>query len=664
MPDVLLMVLTVLVYLPCLQGPRLWDDTEWFNAMDQIARSWRGLWQIWSLPGTIQQYYPLTGTTFWLDARLWGQWMLPAHLENVLLHGASAVLFWRLLKRLHVPGAWIAAALFAVHPVMVESVAWVTERKNVLCTFFSLLALLVHGRVAGWWEAGTADRKRWLEVLPTLLVALALLSKISAALLPGVVLVIGWWRAGAVRWRADGLRVLPWILVALPLMRLTSQMEGTIVQGSEAMQPLSVADRLLLAGQLPWFYAWKLVVPLNLCVLYERWSLAGWQWTGAAALLALLGVLVWRRWHGALALVLIFLGTLVPVLGFFDVNGMKYAWAADRWAYLSAMAFFTGAGVLLARLRSLKITTVLMLAISFLTARQAELYSSVDTFWQAAIAGSRTPWKAHNDYGSQLMDAKRCVEAREHFEASLKLKPDSASALVNLGTALDQLGSKEQALDCFDQAITLQPEHNSVVHYDKAVVLESMGRTADAEASLRAAIAIKPDFYAAYNDLGNLLLLSGRHDDAMVSFEKLLELRPGNANALTSIGNIHFLRGETAKALDYFTASLRQDSSMVSTLANTAWIMATTADEKLRNGTEAVRHASRAVELSRREDPSVMQALAAACAEAGDFGKAVATCAEAARLARARGNQNLAASLEAMQRQFEQQQPYRVPARS
>ena len=657
------MAITVLVYLPCLKGPLLWDDKDWFGAVEGLAHGWRGLWQIWSQPGAVQQYYPLTGSSFWLDAWLWETWTLPAHLENVLLHGASAVLFWALLKRLRLPGAWIAAALFALHPMMVESVAWITERKNVLCTFFSLLALLVHGRVSGWWASETAARQRWLEVLPTLLVALALLSKISAALLPGVVLVIGWWRAGAVRWRADGVRVLPWVLVALPLMRLTSQMERVITEGSETVVPLALADRVLLAGQLPWFYVGKLVVPLDLCVLYERWPLAVWQGTGAVALLALLGLLVWRRWQGALALVLIFLGTLVPVLGFFDVNGMKYSWAADRWAYMPAMAFFAGAGVLLAQMRTARLGTVLLLALGFLTARQTWLYGDVHRFWQAAIAGSRTPWKAHNDYGSQLVDEKSYEEAREHFEASLKLKPDTASTLVNLATALDRLGKKQQALDCFDRAIALQPEHNAVAYYDKAIVLESLGRTAEAETILRAAIDIKPDFFAAHNDLGNLLLLSGRHDEALKCFEKLLELRPGNASALTSIGNIHFLRGETARALDCFTASLSDAPNMVSTLANMAWIMATAADVKLRNSTQALRYAERAAELSQRSDPSVLQVLAVVCAQAGDFEKAVATCVEAAQQARDRGNPNLAASLEAMQRQFEQKQPYQTSAR-
>lgn len=652
------MAMALLVYLPCLNGPLLWDDKDWFGAMEWNLRGWQGLWRLWTVPESIQQYYPVTAMSFWIDHHLWGGWTLPAHLENVLIHGASAVLFWMLLKRLQIRGAWLAAALFAVHPGMVESVAWMTERKNVLCTFFALLALLCHGAGSGWWESPWRQKTWKAAALAFACFVLAMLSKVSAAVMPGVVLVIGWWLSGKVRWRLDGLRMLPWLIVSIPLIVLTSKIEYEQIEGGDLFRALPFSDRLLLAGQLPWFYFGKLLWPAQLCVLYEKWALAGWQWLGLIMLIAMLAVLVWRRWHGALALVLLFIGTLFPLLGFFEVNGMKYAWAADRWAYLPAMAVCVGAAFWLVKLPR-GVSAVLLIACGVLTWRQAALYASVDGFWQAATAGNATPWKAHNDYGSQLMDENRYAEARTQFEAALKSYPGYVAAMVNLASALQELGYNAHAIEWLDRAIALHPEKCAVAHYNKAIVFEAMQRREDAEASFKAAIAQKPDFFAAHNDLGNLLLVTGKYDEARECFLKLLELRPGNAKALTSLGNIHFMQGETGRALGYLAKALEDDPDMTSTLANTAWILATAADDKLRDASKAMQHAKRAVELSKREDPSILQVLAGAQAAAGEFDQAVATCVEAAKLARAKGNEGLASSIEALLRQFEQKQPFR-----
>lgn len=304
-------------------------------------------------------------------------------------------------------------------------------------------------------------------------------------------------------------------------------------------------------------------------------------------------------------------------------------------------------------------SAALLIISGVLTWRQAGLYASVDGFWQAAIAGNATPWKAHNDYGSQLIDEKRHAEARVQFEAALKSYPDYVAAMVNLASSLQELGYNAQAIEWLDRAIALHPEKCAVAHYNKAIVFEAMQRREDAAASFEAAIAQKPDFFAAHNDLGNLLLVTGKYDEARACFLKLLELRPGNAKALTSLGNIHFMQGDTGRALDYFMKALQSDPDMTSTLANTAWILATTADDALRDASKALQHASRAAELSKRDDPSILQVLAGAQAAAGEFDQAVTTAIEAAKLARAKGNEGLATSIEAMQRQFEQKQPYR-----
>src|ERR1039458_2294408 len=201
----LLVAATLLAYLPALRGQFIWDDDSWTTKISGLLRDASGLWTMWSKPGALQQYYPLTGTTFWLDYHLWGFWTLPYHVENVLLHACAALLFWRLLLRLQVPGAWLAAAIFALHPVMVESAAWITERKNVLSLVLYLGALLAYGGFACFWTTdngtaspgATAPSRRWgAFALALLLFVAADLSKATAFSLPAVLLLVCWWKRG------------------------------------------------------------------------------------------------------------------------------------------------------------------------------------------------------------------------------------------------------------------------------------------------------------------------------------------------------------------------------------------------------------------------------------------------------------------------------------
>src|ERR1035437_5173092 len=199
----LLVAATLLAYLPALRGQFIWDDDSWTTKISGLLRDASGLWTMWSTPGALQQYYPLTGTTFWLDYHLWGFWTLPYHVENVLLHACAALLFWRVLLRLQVPGARLAAAIFALHPVLVESAGWITERKNVLSLVLYLGALLAYGRFACFWttDNGTASpgttssSRHWgAFALALLLFVAADLSKATAFSLPAVLLLVCWWK--------------------------------------------------------------------------------------------------------------------------------------------------------------------------------------------------------------------------------------------------------------------------------------------------------------------------------------------------------------------------------------------------------------------------------------------------------------------------------------
>ena len=213
----LITLLTVLAYLPVMHGGFLWDDDAWTTRISALLRDVSGLRAMWCQPTALQQYYPLSGTTFWLDYHLWGFWTLPYHVENVLLHAVSAVLFWQLLRRLGTPGAWLAGAVFALHPVMVESVGWITERKNVLSLVLYLGALLAYGRFNSFWKEdnGSRAQHRGAYALTLLLCLGALLAKTTAFSLPAAIVLIGWWKRGRIRWRDDVLPTLPMFALAI-----------------------------------------------------------------------------------------------------------------------------------------------------------------------------------------------------------------------------------------------------------------------------------------------------------------------------------------------------------------------------------------------------------------------------------------------------------------
>ena len=326
----LLVVAVFLAYQPALQGKFVWDDDSWTTKLSGLLGDWSGLWLMWCKPTALQQYYPLTGTTFWLDYQFWGFRTLPYHVENVLLHAFAALLFWQLLRRLQVPGAWLAGAILALHPVMVESVGWITERKNVLSLPLFLGALLAYGRFTRFWKAdpdpaSAADhsptRCRWAYALSFLLFLAAMLAKATAFSLPAVILLIGWWKRGRIRWRADVLPTLPFFALALALGLGTAWLEKNHVGATGPEWTITFPERCLIAGRALWFYVGKLFWPANLCFVYPRWHLdAGSfrQWIYPVAAIGMLLALWFGRariGRGPAAAVYYFVGTFFRCWG-------------------------------------------------------------------------------------------------------------------------------------------------------------------------------------------------------------------------------------------------------------------------------------------------------------------------------------------------------------
>ncbi len=662
-----LLLLALAVYWPALRGPFVWDDKDWTTGMEWALRDADGLWQFWFKPGAAQQYYPLTATSFWIDYQLWGFNTLPYHLENVLLHGLSAVLFWLVLRQLGVGGAWswFAAALYAAHPVMAESVAWITERKNVLCQALILAALLAYGRYQhGWQPEARARRPRRWWAASFLLFLAAVLAKITAFVLPPALLVIAWWKYRRLGWRRDVLPVVPMFAVSIVAGIGVAWMEMHHVGAIGRDFDLPLAGRLAIAGQALWVYLGKLLWPHPICLIYHRWELnpaQWWQWLGAAGALLAAAVLLWgtRRgqWRGITAGVLLFAGMLFPVLGFMNVYGMRFAWVADRWVYMPALVVFAWIGHVFAVMPWRKIRLTLAVAVlgtcAALTWRQAACYRSVDAFWQAAIAGNPTAWKARNDYSDALMAAGRAQEAAEHLREAVRLYPEYADAHANLGNALTMLGRPQEAMESFERALALEPDL-AIVHYNMACLYETQGRIEDMEKQLRRALEVSEKMLPAHNDLGNLLLRTGRVEEAGRHYRRALELRPGNTNALTSLGNVAYMQGRHAEAADYFRQALARNPDLVEALTNCAFVLATTRDESLRDVSKGVEMAERAARLSARKDPAILSVLASAYANAGRFPDAIEAAKQGIAIAESQGNTALVRSLRDGVRAFEQ----------
>jgi hypothetical protein len=339
----LLVLLTLVAYLPVLQyGGFIWDD-DFYVSNNPLLRSVNGLVRIWTEPTATPQFYPLVHTTFWIEYHLWQLNPFGYHLVNVLLHALNAVLFWRLLTKLDLPQAWVAAAVFALHPVCVESVAWISERKNVLSAFLYLSSALVY---VEFWMWGS-DKRRWVPYAAAFALFVgALLSKTVTCTLPATLLIVLWWKRGRIKW-GDVLPLVPFFVAGAALGLTTAWIERYRAGAMGGEWDLSFADRWMVAGRAVTFYAAKLLYPHPLSFVYERWQIVAGAWQqwlfplGVIALLATLWALRERIGRGPLAAAAAFVAILGPALGFVNVYPFRYSFVADHFQYLASLAVIT-----------------------------------------------------------------------------------------------------------------------------------------------------------------------------------------------------------------------------------------------------------------------------------------------------------------------------------
>ncbi len=494
-----------LAYQPAWQGGFIWDDDAHVRPELQ---SWNGLCRIWCDLKATQQYYPLLHSAFWLERGLWGDATLGYHLVNIALHVAAALLVAVILRRLKVPGAYLAAAIFALHPVHVESVAWITELKNTLSAVFYLSAALVYLRF-------DHSREKASYFLAFGLFVLGLLSKTVTATLPAALLVVFWWQRGRLSWRRDVLPLLPFFALGAAAGVFTALVERKLGGAEGAAFDFTIVERCLIAGRAIWFYLGKLFWPADLIFIYPRWHVSQavwWQYLFPLAGLLLLAGLwaIRRRVRGPLAAFLFFAGTLFPVLGFCNVYPFIYSFVADHFQYLASMGIIalTSAGVamllnhwrLWGRWPAYCFCGALLTVLATRTWAQCCMYSDIEQLYLRTIDRNPDCWMAYNNLGLLLVERGQLDEAMGCYGKALAIKPDCKLAHLNLGEAFSRCHRLDDAMAEYRAALAIDPDY-AEAHYNLGNALLIRERVPAAVAEYRRALAIRPDFAKARHNL-------------------------------------------------------------------------------------------------------------------------------------------------------------------
>jgi len=569
----LIAVAVFIAYFPALRGGLLWDDLSHITVPE--LRSLQGLWRIWTELGATQQYYPMLHSAFWLEHRLWGDSLAGYHVAGVALHAAAASLLVLILRQLDVRGALFAGLIFALHPVCVESVAWISEQKNTLSAVFYLAAAYVYLRFVN--GAGlkasttTADARAATVVVSTFrsaaywvsfaLFVCALLSKSVTATLPAALLVVLWWQRGRLGWRRDVLPLVPWFAMAAIAGAFTIWFEQDIIGARGEDFTLSALQRLLLAGRVVWFYLAKLLWPARLNFIYPRWSIdasAAWQYLfviAAVAMAVALGVLA--RPHpafatssqtaaaarrGPLAGYLFFVGTLVPVLGFVNVYPFLFSYVADHFQYLASLGVIVpvASALVLSSARlgmalQRALGTVLLVMLGMLTWNRSAVFDDAEALYRDVIARNPQAWMAYQNLGTELAGMNRLSEAIDAYEGALRARPDFPQARNNLVLAHMKLGDAAaevpdrlpSAIWHYESVLRIQPDHFRA-HYNLGTVLMDLPeRHAEAITHLDAAVRMRPESTEAQVNLGVALAdVPARSQEAIAHLEIALAKKP------------------------------------------------------------------------------------------------------------------------------------------
>ncbi|MDD9859312.1 MAG: tetratricopeptide repeat protein [Nitrospira sp.] len=528
-------------YFPATMAGFVWDDLAFTAA--RPVQNLSGLWQIWFAPGNITNeghYWPVLYSLFWLEHKLWGFAPAGYHIVNMLLHLIVTLLLWRLLLRLEVAGAWVAAAVFAVHPLHVESVAWVIGRKDPLAAGFYLACVLTYIRFVEdghWWRYSCALG----------LFGLGLLSKSVVVTLPASLLIWHWWKQGRVTGTDLG-RALPFLAVGLGVTVVDWLSYKSL---EHVVFDYSVIERGLIAARAWWFYISKLVWPSELAVIYPRWEVGtgGALAWGCVAATVTVAVLLWvsrhRTGRGPLAGALFFTVTLSPMLGFVDYGYMQFAFVADRYQYLAGagvIAVLVGAAASGARrlpdtwrtIVPVVVTVVVVACLGTITWHQAAIYKDEGTFFRRVAALNPAARFAHYNLGREYQRQGRLEEALVAYRTEYRFARATPNDPARIGYAQLGMGAIAEMQGRFEDAETHYKSgslYNEMAFHRLAGLWIRQERYHEAIDLYQTFIKRNPSNAGLYSDMGVALLKLKRYDEALRSFEQALALDPYLKNA-------------------------------------------------------------------------------------------------------------------------------------
>lgn len=550
-------------FWPAQHGGWLWDD-DLEVANNPLLRDPAGWWKAWVAPAGMD-YFPLKDTLHWLQWRMWGDAVVGYHLTSLALHILSAWLLWQVLAKLGARHAWLGGLLFAIHPIAVESVAWIAEFKNTASLPLALLAMSAYVD----YDSIGRRRDRWCALA---WFAAAMLCKSTVAMLPCALLLFAWWRHGRIR-PGDLRRTAPFFGVSLVLGLVTLWFQGHRAMGGTTVAA-GFSTRLGQAGWNSLAYLRDCVFPHALAPVYEPGrtavpALVAWLVIGFVLLLGWLRRAAWGR-HALLGGGW-FLLNLAPVLGIIPMSYLRVSPRADHLVYLSLVGVvgLIGAGFGTAwdsnrgpaRIRrpilaALGLAAIVALA---LTSRDyAAFFRSDEALWREAVVRSPDAWLARNNLGRALLREGRAAEALAQFDQAVRLGPDSAEVRTNRGDALEQTGRTADAQAEYQAAAKLDPRFAGA-RYNLGRALLQSGHPAEAAAELRVAVGLDAGYAAAHNNLGLALARLGQWPEAMAEYREALRLKPELPEAHLNLGNACFRLNRIEEAIAEYRRALDQN---------------------------------------------------------------------------------------------------------
>src|SRR5271166_4088107 len=539
-----------------------------------------GLKEIWTTNAA--DICPFVITTIWVEHALWGLVPLPYHLVNILMHGGCAVLLWRALRSLRVQGAWLGAALWALHPVEVESVAWITEMKNTESAWFFLLSILFFVKWLIAKDLNGRNRGGWYYSLSLLFAALAMASKSSTVVLPVVLCLCAWWLEGGWHWR-NVVRVVPMFLMSIAASAVSLWTKG--LQLATAPDPQWArpwSQRLAAAVMQSGFISGSCYGPIHSARFIRAGRLmrgVGFRFCRSLGVILLFCALwtwahYWSRAAGPRACFYAFayfLTALLPVLGLIDTFIFRYSLVFDHFNYLPSMGPLALAGAGLAwasdyvlpkrpRLQS-ALCTALLLIPGIVSWQRSWVYNSQESLWSDTLAKNPNCWLGYNSLGLTFFEKGQADEALAQFQKALEINPNYAEAHTNLGNAFFRSGQLSEAIQQYEMAVKINPKF-AQAHSNLGVALSQNGQLDEAIAQYHKALEINPNFAEAHTNLGNTLFRKGQLEEAIEEYKIAVKINPNFAQAHFNLGTAFVQNGQLDDAISEFQEALRLDPNL------------------------------------------------------------------------------------------------------